>query len=80
MAALILDFGFRFENYCGGCRVNGVGYGVLGVGCGVWGVGCWRETLLGNIKKMFWALGAGGCEFVYKMYGRKDRTDDWAGY
>ena len=35
MAASILDFGFRFENYCRGCRVNGVGYGVLGVGCGV---------------------------------------------
>ena len=51
MAALILDFGFRFENYCRGCRVNGVGYGV-------WGVGCWRETLLGNIKKCsgLWVL------------------------
>ena len=47
---------------------------------GVWGVGCWRETLLGNIKKSRWFLGAGGCESVYKMYGRKDRTDDWAGY
>ena len=43
MAASILDFGFRFENYCRGCRVNGVGYGVLGVGC-------WREALFGNIK------------------------------
>ena len=30
MDASILDFGFRFENYCRGCRVNGVG-------CGVWG-------------------------------------------
>ena len=51
MAASILDFGFRFENYCRGCRVNGVGYGV-------WGVGCWRETLLGNIKKCsgLWVL------------------------
>ena len=29
MDASILDFGFRFENYCRGCRVNGVGYGVL---------------------------------------------------
>ena len=49
--ASILDFGFRFENYCRGCRVNGVGYGV-------WGVGCWRETLLGNIKKCsgLWVL------------------------
>ena len=51
MAASILDFGFRFENYCRGCRVNGVGYGV-------WCVGCWRETLLGNIKKCsgLWVL------------------------
>ena len=51
MAASILDFGFRFENYCRGCRVNGVGYGV-------WGVGCGRETLLGNIKKCsgLWVL------------------------
>lgn len=35
MAASILDFGFRFENYCRGCRVNGVGYGVWGMGYGV---------------------------------------------
>ena len=51
MDASILDFGFRFENYCRGCRV-------YGVGCGVWGVGCWRETLLGNIKKCsgLWVL------------------------
>ena len=51
MDASILDFGFRFENYCRGCRVNGVGYGV-------WCVGCWRETLLGNIKKCsgLWVL------------------------
>ena len=50
MDASILDFGFRFENYCRGCRVNGVGYGVWGVGgrlClgilkNVLGFGCWR--------------------------------------
>ena len=35
MAASILDFGFRFENYCRGCRVYGVGCGGF-VGGFVW--------------------------------------------
>ena len=68
MDASILDFGFRFENYCRGCRVYGVGCGGF-VGGLVW-----------EYKKYCLALGAGGCESVYKVYGKKDRTDDWAGY
>ena len=50
MAAAILDFMRRIENRYGGCRVDGVGYGVWRVGCWVLGVG--GRLCLGVLKNV----------------------------